>query len=354
MSRPEGTPPQRILIVRPSALGDVCKSVPVLASLRRAFPAARIDWLVQDAFADAIRHHPALSEVVPFARRGLGDAWRRGNPGPSFAFLGDLRRRAYDLVFDVQGLARSGIFAWATRAPRRVGFADARELGWLGLNERCRVGADLHSVDRMLELLRAAGVEPVADMRLYTGEQDRAAVRADPALASRRYALIAPTSRWTGKRWPAERFAHVAAALLERGLDAAVVVGSAGERAQCLPLLELAARDARVVDRIGRTTVGGVMALTESSSLVIANDSAVLHMAVGFNRPIVALYGPTRVDKVGPYGRAADVLQHITPADRPDHKDDQAGRALMERIPAEEVVQRAVAVLEAGPPSAGA
>ena len=85
------------------------------------------------------------------------------------------------------------------------------------------------------------------------------------------------------------------------------------------------------------------MALVESSSLVIANDSAALHMAVGFDRPMVALYGPTRVDRVGPYGREADVIQHVTPSDRLDHKDGAAGRALMERIGVEEVVSRATA-----------
>src|SRR5437763_17141743 len=58
------TPPQRILIIRPSALGDVCRSVPVLASLRRAYPEAEIDWLVQDTFAPAIEHHAALTGVI--------------------------------------------------------------------------------------------------------------------------------------------------------------------------------------------------------------------------------------------------------------------------------------------------
>ena len=64
--------PQRILIIRPSALGDVCRSVPVLCSLRGAFPAARIDWLVQDTFADAVSAHPALSNIVTFERARFG------------------------------------------------------------------------------------------------------------------------------------------------------------------------------------------------------------------------------------------------------------------------------------------
>jgi ADP-heptose:LPS heptosyltransferase len=87
------------------------------------------------------------------------------------------------------------------------------------------------------------------------------------------------------------------------------------------------------------------MAVVEGSRLVVANDSAALHMAVGFGRPIVGLYGPTRLDLVGPYGRAAEVIQHVGPGDRLDHKDEGTGRALMERIAVEEVIAAAGARL---------
>ena len=81
------------------------------------------------------------------------------------------------------------------------------------------------------------------------------------------------------------------------------------------------------------------MAIIEGAQLVIANDSAALHMAVGFDRPLIALYGPTRVGRVGPYSRQADVIQHVTPDDRIDHKD-AANVALMERITTGEVIER--------------
>lgn len=334
-------PPQRILLIRPSALGDVCRTVPVLASLRCAFPDAQIDWLVQDTFADAVRAHPALSGVVPFARADLGHAAARGRLGPGARFLRSLRERRYDLALDAQGLARSGLFARATRAPRRVGFADARELGWLGINVRVRVSPDLHTVDRMLELVRAVGVEPVPDVRLFAPPEARERHAADADLAGARYAVLAPGSRWEGKRWPAERFAAVAAGLLRQGFDRVVVVGSRHEGEQCAPVVRLAASDSRVIDRVGRTSVGGLMALVERCTLLIANDSAPLHMAVGFGRPLIALYGPTRIDRVGPYGRAGDVIRHVIPGDLLDHKDAAAGRALMERITVEEVLERA-------------
>ncbi len=316
--------------------------MPVLASLHRAWPGAGIDWLVQDAYVPAIEHHPALARAVPFPRKRFSALLKRARPGEVLEWLGSLRRARYDLVLDCQGLLRSGVFAWYTRAPRRVGYADARELGWLGLNERIEAPRSMHTVDRMLALVRAIGVEVVPEMRLYASPQARDRVRADAALAGRRFVVLAPTSRWPGKRWPAERFAGVARTLLDGGAtDAIVLVGAPAERDQVAPLLELAAREPRVLDRVGSTGLADLLALVEASSLVIANDSAPLHMAVGFDRPCVALYGPTRRDLVGPYQRDGDVIQHVRPDDRMDHKDGPRGRALMERITVEEVVAAA-------------
>jgi lipopolysaccharide heptosyltransferase I len=331
--------PSRILLIRPSALGDVCRSVPVLVSLRRAFPDATIHWLVRDTFADAVEHHPALDGVVRFPRTDLSRRLKRGQPGPTLDFLQSLRRARYDLVIDCQGLARSGLFAWITHAPRRVGFANARELGWLGLNERHHIPRDMHTVDRMLELLRQAGIEPSHDMTLHSPPAERERVASDPALAGR-YAVLAPTSAWPGKRWPTDRFAHIAAALLERDYAAVVLTGAASERDQITQLIELAAQNPRIIDRVGATSVGGLMALIEHASLVIANDSAALHIAVGFDRPLVGLFGPTRVDLVGPYHREQDVIQHVNPGDSLDHKNEHTGLELMRRITAEEVLAR--------------
>lgn len=335
----------RILIIRPSALGDVCRTVPALASLRRAFPDARIDWLVQDAFAEAVEGHPALNEIVPFARSALGRGAMRGRLGPGLSFLRALRARRYDAVFDLQGLARSGLFAWATGAGRRVGFADARELGWLGLNERYSVDAE-HAVDRMLGLLHAADVPPVQDMRLYSPAKASAKIAADDRLRSP-FVVVAPTSRWPGKQWPAARFAELGRRLLRDTPLNLVMVGSRAEREQCAELLRWAEDEGRVIDLVGATSVGELMAVVERSDLVIANDSATLHMAVGFSRPIVALFGPTRKEKVGPYGRERDVLQHVCADDDLNHKHDAAGRKLMERIEVGEVVSAAMARLSA-------
>jgi len=333
--------PERILLIRPSALGDVCRTVPALASLRARWPEARIDWLVNEAFAPVIESHPALSNAVPFPRKRFARWWRPSVASALRRWLGEIRRTKYDLVIDCQGLLRSGLIAGATRAPVRIGYANAAEFAWLGYNRKRRVDRSLHTVDRMLALLEPAGVPVLRDMRLYSSEQARRAVdRMLPgADAGERLAVLAPTSRWPAKRWPADRFARLAKTLLEKNhADRIAIVGAPGEQPQCEPLTALAECDDRVIDLVARCVVGELLAVIERSSLVVANDSAALHIAVGFDRPIVALFGPTDVARVGPYRREDAVVQRCRPGDRTGHKNERLGAELMARITLDEVV----------------
>jgi len=326
--------PRSILLVRPSALGDVCRTVPLAASLRCAFPQAAIDWLVQDTFAEAVEAHPDVRTVVPFPRRRLGQLMKTGRIDRVLKWSRSLRTPGYDLAIDAQGLFRSAWLTYSSRAPRRIGFANAAEGAAIFYNERHRVDRSMHTVDRMLALLERAGIEPVPNMRLYTTPD---AQRHAAAVCPPKPIVIAPTSRWPSKRWPIDRFRTLVDELLNATDAHIVVVGGPGEQDQCAPLLELAHQSNRVVDLVGKTSVGQLMGVIERARLVVANDSAALHMAVGFNRPIVALFGPTDVARVGPYRRESDVIQHRLPGEPINHKND-AQAALMRRIGVEEVL----------------
>lgn len=349
--------PSGILIVRPSALGDVCRTVPVLATLRRAFPQARIDWIVQQEYVAAIGAHPDLDEAVCFPRGRFARWWR--NPRVAWEMLrwfAGLRRRRYDLVIDCQGLGRSGLITWATRAARRVGPRAAREFGWLGYTVR-HVADARHTVDQMMALLSAEGLEPAYDMRLYVADADRLWWRRQRLAegVGARYAVLAPTSRWPGKRWPQRQWLSLVEPLAARGFERVVLVGSPSEARQVRTLVE-EADPTLLVSLVGQTTVGQTMAVLNGAGLVVANDSAPLHMAVGLQRPCLGLYGPTDPDAVGPYGRPHAVLQGGLPAGRRsvNYKDAHLGVAMMATIDPSEVLARIDWLLEAEAPPAAA
>ena len=348
-----GHAPKRVLIVRPSALGDVARTVPALATVSRHWPDAQVDWLVNTPFADVIAAHPALSQVIAFDRQRLaGFARRRDATRAGLELWRTLRHNNYDVVYDLQGLARSGLLTRLTHAPRRVGFADARELAWLGYNVRHRVDGYRHTVDQMLALLAGEGMQPVYDLQLHVPPSDRRWL--DAFLHEHHlqagYACVAPTARWRCKCWPTPKYAQLIQRLLASGLagDRVVIIAAPGEREQVHDLLSRLPAERRGHVLWPTTSVGQMMAILSRSRLLVSNDSAPLHVAVGLARPVVAIFGPTDPARVGPYGRARSVVQpaslraahrhhHPNPRAYRIHPDDQS---LIDEVTVEQVWER--------------
>lgn len=351
---------QRILIVRPSALGDVCRTVPLLVSLRRHFADARIDWVVQDAFAPALEAHPDVNQAIYFPRKRFARWWRDlGAARGMLNWIRELRRTRYDIVIDAQGLSRSGLITRATGSPMRIGPRDAREFAWLAYTHRLgnskikNQSSKVHTVDRMLALLEPLDVEPVRDMRLYVPPDAQAwwdVERDQLELTGARYAVFAPTARWSSKRWPIERWTELVRPLLMHGFERILILGAPDEAEQVKPIAEYVMQhDSPLVNFVGRTSIAQTMAVIAQSSLVIANDSAPLHMGVGFNRPCVGLFGPTDPDVVGPYGMPHAALRAFRPkpGEIINYRDEKLGDRLMRVISSAAVIQQIGRVLDA-------
>lgn len=305
---------ERILIIKPSSAGDVLHALPVVRGLRAALPQAHLAWLVGAAFTDLLALEPGLDEVISFDRRYFARVGRRWSPTRDFVrFVGELRRRGFDLVIDLQGLFRSGFLARACRARVRIGFRDARELAWMFYTHPLRTRQDAaHAVDRNLEALDLLGLPrgPV-DLRPALSDADRAAAAdilrgrgIDPAAP---FASIAPATRWETKQWPFERFGQVAEGLrASRGMPTVLVGGAADHLAG-----ELAADAAKgaAVNLCGATNLRQLAAVIERAALVVACDSFPMHLAAAFGRPLVSIFGPTSPRRTGPYGRLDSVLR---------------------------------------------
>jgi ADP-heptose:LPS heptosyltransferase len=338
----------------------------VLASLRRAWPEAVIEWVVQDYFSAAVEAHPDLNGVLPFPRARFGHWWQSPSRAREMLkWFNDLRQRRFDLVIDCQGLGRSGLISWMSRSPRRVGLRSAREFGWLGYNQRIVVphsaGHTIHTVDEMMMLIEALGIAPVLDMRLFVSHANRqwwTEQRSALGLGDRPYAVLAPCSRWPSKNWPIDRFAKIIEPLVFRGFEHVVVIGSPAESRQVQPLAAINEkfRKAVVVDLAGKTTIGQSMAVIAEAGVLIACDSAPLHMAVGFGRRCVGLFGPTDPARVGPYRMDHAVVRGVRPGATPnavslDHKDPMSGDSLMRLISHTAVLECLDRVLSMAPPA---
>ena len=305
--------PRRILLIKPSSLGDIVHALPVLAALREAYPAAHIAWLVGNASAPLLEGHPLLDEVIPFDRRRYGRMLQSPRILLDFLrFVAGLRRRQFDMVVDLQGLIRSGFLSWASGARRRVGFAAARECAWVFYSERVRCGeADCHAVAKNLRVARALGLHvetPAFPLGLRAAEL--AAARALLTAAAGRplanFTALIAGARWATKRWRVDRLAGLIDRLHTEGYPPCVVLGAADDRAFADQIVQASATP--VVDLVGRTTLRELCAVIALSDLVISHDSGPMHIAAALGKPLVALFGPTDPARTGPYCDSARVV----------------------------------------------
>ncbi len=293
----------RFLIVRLGALGDIVHAVPVAAALRRAYPNARIDWLVSAKHWEILRLVPVVDRRL-VVEVGGGVAAVRSMLGA----VSGLRAARYDAAFDLQGLLISAALARASGAARVVGFANSyirERLARPFYSEVYDPGSrGLYDPDDMrhvvhvnLAMLTRIGLTVVTPE--FAIERPRSEVA--HSIAERtggRYALLNPGAAWPNKRWPPARFGAVAAALRDRHGLASVVTWGPGE--EDLAGAVVAASNGTAV-AAPRTAVADVVALAAGATLMISGDTGPTHIATALGTPIVGIYGPTRPSRNGPW-----------------------------------------------------
>ena len=288
----------RIALLKPSALGDIVHSLPVLHALRTKYPAAQITWVVNRSYAALLDGNTDLTDVLPFDRRG---------GVPAFLTLArELFRRRFDLVVDLQGLLRTGLMAAATLAPRRIGLAVAREGSRFAYTDVISVAPGLHAVDRYWRVAEALGVGDVPK-RFHVPISDDAMVWAAKALAGlpRPWLTLGVGARWLTKRWPTAHFAEVATRCQRKYGGSAIFVGADDETPLAKAVIERIPGPA--LDLTGKTTLPQLAAILALADAVLANDTGPSHLAAALGRPVVAPYTCTKVRLHGPYGQATGV-----------------------------------------------
>lgn len=338
---------RRILLMKPSSLGDIIHALPVLHALRERYPEAKIDWMVFPPFGELIAHHPQVSELVHFDRKRFSKVGRSPRITLEFLrFLRDLRRRGYDLIVDLQGLFRSGFVAWASGARTRLGFADARELSWIFYTHRVPRGDEnTHAVDRYLSVGPVLGL-PRREAQFDLAIPENVREKADRLLAAEhiddamRFLAVVPGTRWTTKRWPAERFAMVLNQIAPHCELPTLLLGAPDEFDRCAEVARACHK--APVNLAGRTTVLEMAAIVARCTALLCQDSASAHLATAFSRPLVCLIGPTNEYRTGPYRRPETVVRLDVPCS-PCYlrflSQCRHGHRCMEELQVEPVVQ---------------
>jgi lipopolysaccharide heptosyltransferase II len=325
----------KILLLRLRLIGDVVFTTPLIRALRRAYPTARITYLVEAEAAPIVRHNPHLDEVIVVPRtRGL----RRVADDVMLARR--LRRERFDLALDLHGGPRSAWFAWASGATTRVGY-DITGRAWMytRLVARSRELTPRHSVVNQWDLLDAIPGWPggapgperdAVEMPLQADADARMAGKLAAAGVGPGDELVTVhvSAGNPFRRWPETSFVETVTALASAHPGRRIVLSSgpsdrgAASRIAEAARARLGAGAGRVVD-VGEFDLQELRALIERSRLFVGGDTGPLHIAACTPTAVVGLYGPTLSARSAPWRGPDAVTISLERDDLPCRPCDQ-------------------------------
>lgn len=278
----------KILVIKPSSLGDIIQALRVAQSVRDQMPEAEISWIVRDRFSDVVKRCPTVNgRLIEFRRT----SWLKSAP----ELIRDIRKTEFDVVFDFQGLLRSGLMTAASKAPLKLGHHLCREGSHLFYTRRVPLpeqGRDSHHVAIMLQFLPEIGLRP--ELTSPISLDCKPPYHVDDRLRGSQPIVLLPNSREPSREWPG--FAALAERILKEDPTAVVVWDShlefqTPESLNCDRFINLSRKT-------GLMEMAGLLSIAR---LVVANDSGGTHVASAFGVPLLGLFGPTKPYHSGPY-----------------------------------------------------
>jgi len=355
-------------------MGDILHALPAVSALRQMHPSWRIGWAIEPRWQALLTAHtgdrspaqplpaqplpaqPLPAQPLPAqplvdqVHRVPTKAWGRKPLNPAtlheiLALRRDLRDAQYDAVLDLQGAIRSAVVARLSGCRRIIGEEEPRERPARLLYSERIPTTGAHVIQQDMELASAiAGdlLPPTAPLLPIDPAAEEWCAELPQVRAGKPLALINPGAGWGAKRWPAERYGAVAAALADSGVT---VLVNAGPGEQSLAAAVVAASGNRAGPIV--CTLSQLIALTRRIGLLIAGDTGPLHLACALGKPVVGIYGPTDPSRNGPYSAesAAPFRVLRSPASVRDHSRRAEPEAGLLTIQPQAVIASALELL---------
>jgi ADP-heptose:LPS heptosyltransferase len=286
---------RRLAVLRASALGDFVFALPALAALRTAYPSAEIVLLARTWHRDFLAGRPSpVDHVVPLPEGFVGDEGVPFDPAARDRILGDLRRERFDLAIQMHGGGRNSnpiVRALGARSTAGAATPDAPSL-----DRTIPYVYWQHELVRCLETVHLVGAEPTTmQPEVPVTDDDLERSRRVVPDTSRPIAVLHPGATDARRRWPADRFADVGAALADGGLQV-VVTGTDDER----HLTSSIAERGRALDLAGRLDLAGLAGLLARAEIVVSNDTGPLHLADAVGTRTVGIFWAGNVINAAP------------------------------------------------------
>lgn len=312
---------QKLLVVRLGSMGDVIHTLPSVAALRQAFPNAKIDWVIEERWAELLcspsaGHSGPLSPQRPLVnsvhavntfkwRSSLLSSRTRREVKE---FKQSLRNAQYDAAIDFQGALKSAMVARWSKANAIYGFSSPREKLARKFYSQKVQAAGTHIVEQNLSLAESLAQHKLKMPAALLPHEEASERKMQQWLQQHkisRYALLNPGAGWGAKQWPAERYGQVAKQLAVEGMNCLINFGPR-EEALATTVQQQSGETAVPVN----CSITELIALTRHARLFIGGDTGPMHLAAALNVPVVAIFGPTDPARNGPFATRNIVLRN--------------------------------------------
>lgn len=297
---------KKILIIKPSSLGDVIHALPFLKTIKDSFPDAHIEWVISKSCEGILTENPLIDELIVFDK----DSWKNlKNISKTLreinTLIKTLSAKKFDMVIDLQGLLRSGLITFFARAPLKIGFKDSREGSSIFYNKKVPTEKGLHAVDKCTEIanviIQDTGYKiqntGKIEFPLYIDETAKEVVRnLLGGLREKEYIVIVPSARWQTKRWPSEYFGL----LISKIHIPCVITGSKADIKIAQDVMNIS--KGKGINLCNKTNLQELITLIAGAKAIVSNDSGPMHIGAALGIPLITLFGPTDPCRTGPYG----------------------------------------------------
>ncbi len=290
----------KILIVKLGSIGDIVHTLPTLSAIRKAIPQAEITWVVESRTSEILRDNPTLDRLIELDTKAVR---RRLVSGETLLYLlqqlRQLNASPFDVAIDFQGLIKSALIMFLSKAKRRCGFVRSalreKQSRFL-LNQTFAVPSRSHVIVKNLTLAEKAldisvPISPY-DFEFPICVSTEHENEADKAIETigHNFAILNPGGGWYTKLWSPERFGLLADALWNNYKIKSAVTYGPGEEEPALRVVNSSeSKQAHAIN----LSLKGFYSLAKCASLYVGGDTGPTHLAVAAKTPIVGLFGPT-------------------------------------------------------------
>jgi lipopolysaccharide heptosyltransferase II len=288
---------KKILIIKPRGIGDIILSTIVLDDLKKQFPEAKIDYLVESFAKESLQNNPLVNNVLTFQKSDF-----------ILKTISLIRKEKYDLIIDLWSNPRTAQITFFSGVKFRVGYNyKGRKYAYniLGTSER----GEIHSAIHNLELLKAIGIETTSKKIHYylNDDEKNFALKffEEQKLNNKLVIGVIPSGGWSSKRCPPEKLVEICKALFQKLHCKFLILWGPDDKSDADFIKKNLDKECIIAPE---TTIREMSALISKCSLVIANDSGPMHIAAALNVPVIGLFGPTDPTKHGPFSENSDFV----------------------------------------------